>query len=291
LNVKLINRDTKVVVQGVTGTQGRFHAARMKEYGTKVVAGVTPGRGGQDVDGTPVYDTVIEAKEKNGCDASIIFVPAFGALDAALEAMEAGMNPVVVITEGIPVRDTIELVARAKQLDTTVVGPNTPGLIKAGESKMGIMPNQVFKRGSVGIISRSGTLFYEIAAHVTNQDLGESTCVGLGGDPVVGLDYIELLKWFENDAETKAVALIGEIGGDAEEKAADFIASGGFTKPVAAYIAGRAAIPGKRMGHAGAIIQGTAGTAESKMNALRGAGATIGEQPIDVAKALKKALG
>jgi len=289
--MKLINRDTKVVVQGVTGTQGRFHAARMKEYGTKVVAGVTPGRGGQDIDGTPVYDTVVEAKEKNGCDASIIFVPAFGALDAALEAMEAGMNPVVVITEGIPVRDAIELVARAKQIDTTVVGPNTPGLIKAGESKLGIMPNQVFKRGSVGIISRSGTLFYEIAAHVTNQDLGESTCVGLGGDPVVGLDYIELLKWFENDAETRAVALIGEIGGDAEEKAADFIASGGFTKPVAAYIAGRAAIPGKRMGHAGAIIQGAAGTAESKMNALRGAGATIGEQPIDVARALKKALG
>ena len=288
--MKLINRDTKVVVQGVTGTQGRFHAARMKEYGTKVVAGVTPGRGGQDVDGTPVYDTVVEAKEKNGCDASIIFVPAFGALDAALEAVEAGMNPVVVITEGIPVRDTIELVARAEQLDTTVVGPNTPGLIKAGESKMGIMPNQVFKRGSVGIISRSGTLFYEIAAHVTNQGLGESTCVGLGGDPVVGLDYIELLKWFENDAETKAVALIGEIGGDAEEKAADFIASGGFTKPVSAYIAGRAAIPGKRMGHAGAIIQGTAGTADSKINALRGAGAAIGEQPIDVAKALKKAL-
>jgi succinyl-CoA synthetase alpha subunit len=156
---------------------------------------------------------------------------------------------------------------------------------------MGIMPNQVFKRGSVGIISRSGTLFYEIAAHVTNQGLGESTCVGLGGDPVVGLDYIELLKWFQKDAETKAVALIGEIGGDAEEKAADFIASGGFTKPVAAYIAGRAAIPGKRMGHAGAIIQGSAGTADSKMNALRGAGAYIGEQPVDVAKALKKALG
>ena len=201
------------------------------------------------------------------------------------------MDPVVVITEGIPVRDTIELVARARQLGTTVVGPNTPGLIKAGESKMGIMPNQVFKRGSVGIISRSGTLFYEIAAHVTNQGLGESTCVGLGGDPVVGLDYIELLKWFQKDPETKAVALIGEIGGDAEEKAADFIASGGFTKPVAAYIAGRTAVPGKRMGHAGAIIQGSAGTAESKMNALRGAGAAIGEQPADVAKALKKALG
>ena len=289
--MKLINKDTKVVVQGITGTQGRFHAARMKEYGTRVVAGVTPGRGGQEVDGTPVYDTVIEAKERQGCDASIIFVPAGGALDAALEAMEAGMDPVVVITEGIPVRDTIELVARAKQLGTTVVGPNTPGLIKAGESKMGIMPNQVFKRGSVGIISRSGTLFYEIATHVTNQGLGESTCVGLGGDPVVGLDYIELLKWFQKDPETRAVALIGEIGGDAEERAADFIASGGFTKPVAAYIAGRAAVPGKRMGHAGAIIQGSAGTAESKMNALRGAGAAIGEQPVDVAKALKKALG
>ncbi len=289
--MKLINKDTKVVVQGITGTQGRFHAARMREYGTNVVAGVTPGRGGQDVDGTPVYDTVLEAKEMQGCDASIIFVPAGGALDAALEAMEAGMDPVVVITEGIPVRDAIELVARAKQLGTTVVGPNTPGLIKAGESKMGIMPNQVFKRGSVGIISRSGTLFYEIAAHVTNQGLGESTCVGLGGDPVVGLDYIELLKWFQEDPETKAVALIGEIGGDAEEKAADFIASGGFTKPVAAYIAGRAAVPGKRMGHAGAIIQGSSGTAESKMNALRGAGAAIGEQPVDVAKALKRTLG
>ena len=286
--MKLINRDTKVVVQGITGTQGKFHTARMKEYGTKVVAGVTPGRGGQDVDRTPVYDTVAEAKESQGCDASIIFVPAGGALDAALEAMEAGMDPVVVITEGIPIRDTIELVARAKQLGTTVVGPNTPGLIKAGESKMGIMPNQVFKRGSIGIISRSGTLFYEIAAHVTNQGLGESTCVGLGGDPVVGLDYIELLKWFEKDTETRAVALIGEIGGDAEEKAADFIASGGFTKPVAAYIAGRAAVPGKRMGHAGAIIQGSVGTADSKMNALRSAGAFIGEQPVDVAKALKK---
>ncbi len=289
--MKLINKDTKVVVQGITGTQGRFHAARMREYGTNVLAGVTPGRGGQNVDGTPVYDTVIEARERSGCDASIIFVPASGALDAALEAMEAGMNPVVVITEGIPIRDTIELVAMARQTGTTLVGPNTPGLIKAGESKMGIMPNQIFKEGSVGIISRSGTLFYEIAAHVTNQGLGESTCIGLGGDPVVGLDYIELLKWFERDPDTRGVALIGEIGGNAEEKAADYIASGGFTKPVAAYIAGRAAVPGKRMGHAGAIIQGSTGTADSKMNALRGAGAAIGEQPMDVAKALKKTLG
>jgi len=290
MKMKLINRETKVVVQGITGTQGSFHATRMKEYGTRVLAGVTPGRGGQEINGTPVYDTVIEAKETHGCDASIIFVPAPGALDAALEAMEAGMDPVVIITEGIPVRDTIEFVARAKQIGITIVGPNTPGLIKVGESKMGIMPNQVFKSGSIGIISRSGTLFYEIAAHVTNQGLGESTCVGLGGDPVVGLDYIELLKCFEIDPKTRGVALIGEIGGDAEEKAADYIASGGFTKPLAAYIAGRAAIPGKRMGHAGAIIQGSTGTADSKMNALRGAGAIIGEQPVDVARALKKAL-
>jgi succinyl-CoA synthetase alpha subunit len=289
--MKLVNKDTRVVIQGITGMQGRFHSARMKNYGTKVVAGVTPGHGGEKVDGTPVYDTIAEAKERHCCDASIIFVPAWGALDAALEAIDAGMDPVVVITEGIPVRDTIELVARAKQNGTTIVGPNTPGLIKAGESKMGIMPNQVFKKGCVGIISRSGTLFYEIAAHITNQGLGESTCVGLGGDPVVGLDYIELLREFQKDPETKAVALIGEIGGDAEEKAAHFIASGGFTKPVAAYIAGRTAIPGKRMGHAGAIIQGMAGTADSKMNALRGAGAFIGEQPVDVAKALRKALG
>jgi succinyl-CoA synthetase alpha subunit len=288
--VKLINKDTRVIVQGITGTQGRFHAARMKEYGTKVVAGVTPGRGGQLIDGTPVYDTVIEAKEKHSCDASIIFVPAIFALDATLEAIEANIDPVVVITEGLPVRDAIELVARAKQFGTTVVGPNTPGLIKAGESKMGIMPNQIFRSGSIGIISRSGTLFYEIAAHITNQGLGESTCVGLGGDPVVGLDYIELLKWFESDPETQGVALIGEIGGDAEERAAEYIAQGGFTKPVAAYIAGRTAIPGKRMGHAGAIIQGTAGTAESKINALRGAGAAIGERPVDVAKILVKAL-
>ena len=288
--VKLINKDTRVIVQGITGTQGRFHAARMKEYGTKVVAGVTPGRGGQLIDGTPVYDTVIEAKEKHSCDASIIFVPAIFAFDATLEAIEANIDPVVVITEGLPVRDAIELIARAKQLGTTVVGPNTPGLIKAGESKMGIMPNQIFRSGSIGIISRSGTLFYEIAAHITNQGLGESTCVGLGGDPVVGLDYIELLKWFECDPETQGVALIGEIGGDAEERAAEYIARGEFTKPVAAYIAGRTAIPGKRMGHAGAIIQGTGGTAESKINALRGAGAAIGERPVDVAKILVKAL-
>ena len=196
---KFIDKNTRVIVQGITGSQGRFHTHLMREYGTKVVAGVTPGRGGQEFEGVPVYNTIRETMENHEADASIIFVPAPFALDAALEAIEAKLDPVVVITEGVPVRDSIELVARAKQVGTTVVGPNTPGVIKAGESKMGIMPAQVFKRGNVGIISRSGTLFYEIAAQITNAGLGQSTCVGLGGDPVVGLDYIDMLKWFQDD--------------------------------------------------------------------------------------------
>ena len=288
--MRFIDGNTRVIVQGLTGTQGQFHARLMKEYGTRVVAGSVPGRGGQVFEGIPVYDTVAEAQEEHQIDASIVFVPAPSALDAALEAVEAGLDPVVVITEGIPVRDSIELVAKARLRGATVVGPNTPGLIKVGECKMGIMPAQVFRRGGVGIISRSGTLFYEIAAHITRVGLGQSTCVGLGGDPVVGLDYIETLRWFEEDPETKAVALIGEIGGDAEERAAEFIGDGGFTKPVAAYIAGRAAVPGKRMGHAGAIIQGSSGTAESKMGALRKAGVEVGELPSQLAEALRRLL-
>ncbi len=287
---RFIDKDTRVLVQGITGSQGAFHTRLMKEYGTNVVAGTVPGRGGQTVEGVPVYDTVVEAKESHGVDASIVFVPAPYALDAALESVEAGLNPVVVITEGMPVRDSIELTAMATLSGTTVVGPNSPGLIKAGECKMGIMPAQVFKKGGVGVISRSGTLFYEVAAHITRVGLGQSTCVGLGGDPVVGLDFVEVLRWFEEDHETEAVALIGEIGGDAEERAAAFIRGGGFTKPVAAYIAGRAAVPGKRMGHAGAIVQGGSGTAESKMNALRDAGVAVGELPGQVAEALKRLL-
>jgi len=287
---RFIDRDTRVVVQGITGGQGEFHTRLMKEYGTRIVAGVTPGRGGMEVEGIPVYDTIREAQQEGEIDASIIFVPARFSLDAALEAIEAELDPVVVITEGIPVRDSIEIVARANLRGTTIVGPNTPGLIKAGESKMGIMPAQVFKKGEVGIISRSGTLFYEIAAHVTRGGLGQSTCVGLGGDPVVGLDYVDILKWFENDPETKAVALIGEIGGNAEERAAKFIKKGGFTKPVAAYVAGRAAVPGKRMGHAGAIIQGGTGSADGKINALRNAGVTVGDLPGQVAAALRELL-
>lgn len=284
---RFIDKDTKVLVQGITGDQGQFHTRLMKEYGTKIVAGVTPGRGGHFAEDIPVFNTVKEAMENYELDASIIFVPAPFALDAALEAIDAELDPVVIITEGIPVKDSINIVAWAKNKGTTIVGPNTPGLIKAGESKMGIMPSMVFKEGNIGIVSRSGTLFYEIASQITRIGLGESTCVGLGGDPIVGLDYIETLDWFEKDPETEAVALIGEIGGDAEERAAKYIGDGHFTKPVAAYVAGRAAIPGKRMGHAGAIIQGTTGTAESKINALRKAGVKVGELPRQVAEELK----
>jgi len=285
--IKFIDKETRVVVQGITGDQGQFHTRLMKEYGTKILVGVTPGRGGQTSEGYPVYNTVREAVENHKIDASIIFVPAPFALDATLEAIDSELNPIVVITEGIPVRDSIKMVAWAKEKDITIIGPNTPGVIKAGESKMGIMPSQVFKKGNVGIVSRSGTLFYEIASQITNMGLGQSTCVGLGGDPVVGLDYIDVLKWFEDDSDTKVVALIGEIGGDAEERAADFIKNGGFTKPIAAYVAGRTAIPGKRMGHAGAIIQGSTGTAESKIKALRTVGVSVAELPSQVAQELK----
>jgi len=262
----------------------------MLEYGTEIVAGVTPGRGSGEVEGIPVYDTIAEAQLEHPADASIIFVPAPYAHDAALEAIEARINPIVIITEGIPIRDSIEFLARARQREITIIGPNTPGVAKAGECKVGIMPASVLQKGEVGIISRSGTLFYEVAAHITRRGLGESTCVGLGGDPVVGLDFVDALRWFDEDPDTEAVAIIGEIGGDAEEKAAEFIAGGGLTKPAVAYIAGRTAIPGKRMGHAGAIIQGTVGTAQSKMEALRKSGVAVGERPGDIAKALQRLL-
>ena len=288
--VKFVDRETQVLVQGVTGTQGRFHTRLMLEYDTDIVAGVTPGRGGGEVESVPVYDTVVEAQREHRVDASIIFVPAPYALDAALEAIEGGLDPIVIVTEGIPVRDSMEIVARARRRGTTIIGPNTPGVIKPGECKLGIMPAQVFRRGTVGIVSRSGTLFYEVAAHITRSGLGESICIGLGGDPIVGLDFIDVLSWFEGDEETEAVALIGEIGGDAEERAADFIADEAFTKPVAAYIAGRTAVPGRRMGHAGAIIRGASGTAQGKMEALEAAGVAVGERPGDVAKALLRLL-
>ena len=289
--MRFIDEETRVLVQGITGSQGRFHTGLMLDYGTRVVTGVTPGRGGEAVEGVPVFDTIAEAQLERMADASIMFVPARFALDPALEAIEAGLDPVVIITENIPIRDTMEIMARARLRGTTIVGPNTPGLIRPGASKMGIMPSQVFRKGPVGVVSRSGTLFYEVAAHITRMGLGQSMCVGIGGDPIVGLDFVDVLRWFQEDDETEAVALIGEIGGDAEEKAAEFISEGEFTKPVAAYVAGRAAVPGKRMGHAGAIIQGSAGTAQGKMEALRDAGAAVGEQPRDVARALKELLG
>ena len=284
--VRFIDGDTRVLVQGITGTQGSFHTRLMLDYGSKVIAGVTPGRGGMEVEGVPVFDSISEAQNHFDVDASILFVPARFVLDPALEAVEAGLDPVVVITEGVPVRDTMEVVANARLRGTTLIGPNCPGILKPGEVKMGIMPEQVFRRGNVGIVSRSGTLFYEIASHISRRGLGQSTCVGIGGDPVVGLDFVDVLRWFEADDETEAVALIGEIGGDAEERAADFIAGGGFTKSVAAYIAGRTAVPGKSMGHAGAIVQGGSGTAIGKIEALRDAGVSVGDLPGDVAEAL-----
>jgi succinyl-CoA synthetase alpha subunit len=287
----LVGKNTRAVVQGITGSQGVFHTKLMMEYGTKIVAGVTPGKGGTSVHGIPVYDTVSEAMETHKATASIIFVPAPGAKEAAFEAIDAGLNPVIMITEGIPVRDTMEIVAVTREKKTSLIGPNTPGIITPGECKLGIMPGQVFGKGDVGLMSRSGTLTYEIAAGLTKSGVGETTCVGIGGDPIVGLTFIELLEIFREDKDTKAVALIGEIGGNAEEQAAEYIKKTSYPKPVAAYIAGRTAPPGKRMGHAGAIISGKTGTADSKIEALRSAGVSVAEKPTDVARLLANLIG
>lgn len=287
----LVGKNTRAVVQGITGSQGMFHTKLMMEYGTKIVAGVTPGKGGTSVHGIPVYDTVSEAIEVHKVTASIIFVPAPGAKEAAFEAIDAGLNPVIMITEGIPVRDTMEIVAVTREKKTSLIGPNTPGIITPGECKLGIMPGQVFGKGDVGLMSRSGTLTYEIAAGLTKSGVGETTCVGIGGDPIVGLTFIELLEIFREDKDTKAVALIGEIGGNAEEQAAEYIKKTSYPKPVAAYIAGRTAPPGKRMGHAGAIISGKTGTADSKIEALRSAGVSVAEKPTDVARLLANLIG
>jgi succinyl-CoA synthetase alpha subunit len=260
----------------------------MLEYGTKIVAGVTPGRGGQQVHGVPVYDTAQEAIEKVEADASIIFVPAPHAKDATLEAMAANLNPIIVITEGIPVKDEIQIMEIAKQKGTTIIGPNTPGIITPAQCKLGIMPNHIFKPGKIGLVSRSGTLTYEIAASLTNAGLGQTTCVGVGGDPVVGLSFIDVLKMFKKDPATKTIAMIGEIGGNAEEMAAEYVKKTRYPKPIVAYIAGRAAPPGKRMGHAGAIITGKAGTAETKIETLKAAGVRIALKPGDIAKLIRR---
>lgn len=286
----IIDKNTRAIVQGITGTQGSFHTKLMLEYGTKIVAGITPGKGGTEIHGVPIYDTVEEAQPKGSADASIIFVPAAFAADAALEALENGIKKVVIITEHIPIKDAVGLMAIAKQAKATIVGPNTPGIVTPDECKLGIMPAHIFKSGGVGMVSRSGTLTYEIAAGMTRNSLGQSTCLGLGGDPITGLNFIDTLKMFASDHQTKAVVLIGEIGGNLEELAAKYIADQKYPKPVVAFIAGRSAPSGKRMGHAGAIVTGKAGTAESKIEAFRKAGVSVAGKPNDVSDLLTKLI-
>jgi len=286
----IVNKNTKAIVQGITGKQGSFHTKLMLEYGTKIVAGVTPGKGRTRIHNVPVYDTVEEALEKHEANASIIFVPAPFAADAILEALENGIKTIVTITEHIPIKDAISVMSYAKQQGATIIGPNTPGIISPEECKLGIMPAHIFRKGNVGIISRSGTLTYEIAASLTRNGLGQSTCLGLGGDPITGLNFVDVLKMFREDPQTEAVVLIGEIGGNLEELAAKYITKENYPKPVAAFIAGRTAPPGKRMGHAGAIIMGKAGTAESKIEALKNAGVDVAEKPSDISGLLLRKL-
>ncbi len=286
----LIDKNTRVLIQGITGGQGTFHSEAMLEYGTKVVAGVTPGKSGEVVNGIPVYDSVRNARDAEDATASVIFVPAPFAGDAALEAIAADLNPVVLITEHVPVQDEIRVIHAAKRKGITIIGPNTPGIITPGaKQKLGIMPGHVFSHGVVGLMSRSGTLTYEIAAGMTNAGIGISTAIGLGGDPCVGLTTIEGVELFKADKDTKAIVLVGEIGGDAEERAAAYVKKE-YDLPVVGFIAGRTAPPGKRMGHAGAIISGSSGTADAKIKALNAAGIQVAEKPSDVARILKELL-
>jgi len=285
-----VGKATRAIVQGITGAQGSFHTGLMLDYGTRIVAGTTPSKSGTNVHGVRVYDTVEEALMVHDADASIVFVPAPFAADAVFEALDAGLRTIVVITEHIPVRDAVQVMYRARQQGAVVVGPNTPGILAVDECKLGIMPAHVFKRGVVGVASRSGTLTYEIATGLSVRGLGQSTCIGLGGDPIVGLSFVDVLREFEKDEQTEAVALIGEIGGNFEELAAEFIASESYSKPVVSFVAGRTAPPGKRMGHAGAIIMGKSGTAASKIEAFEKAGVQVAEKPGDVAKLLAEKL-
>lgn len=282
----LVGENTRALVQGITGTQGSFHTKLMLDYGTKIVAGVTPGKGGTEVYGVPVYDTVREAVREHEIDASIIFVPARFAFDAALEALDGEIRTVVIITEQIPIKDSIRLMAHAKEQKSTIIGPNTPGIITPEECKLGIMPAHIFIKGNVGVASRSGTLTYEVASELTRHGLGQSTCFGLGGDPIVGLSFVDALKLYRDDVHTQAVVLIGEIGGDAEERAARYISNTDYNKPVVAFIAGRTAPPGKRMGHAGAIVTGHSGTAQSKISALKTAKVQVAKKPSEIPRLL-----
>lgn len=277
----LIGRDTRVIVQGITGRDGSFHARSMKEYGTAVVGGVTPGKGGQAMDGVPVFDTVAEAVKATGANCTAIFVPAKAAAAALAEACDAGLPLIACITEGIPVLDVIEQSRKIARAGARLIGPNCPGLITPGAAKVGIMPGRIHLPGNIGVISRSGTLTYEVVWALTLAGMGQSTCVGVGGDPVIGTKFVELLELFEADPGTAGVVLIGEIGGDDEEKAAEFIRSS-MKKPVASFISGRTAPPEKRMGHAGAIVSGGRGTAEAKVEALKSAGVPVADRPDQV---------
>lgn len=285
----LIDKKTRVVVQGITGRDGAFHTKQMLDYGTKIVAGVTPGKAGETVEGVPVFDSVKEAKDATGANTSVIYVPSKFAVDAIYEAAEAGIDLVICISEGVPAMDMLAVYNYLKGKKTRLVGPNTPGLISPGASKVGIMPGQIHVKGNVGVVSRSGTLTYEVVYHLTQRDIGQSTCLGTGGDQIVGTGFLDVLEMFEKDPQTRAVVLIGEIGGTDEEEAAKFIRKN-MSKPVVAFVAGRTAPPGRRMGHAGAIIAGGSGTAAEKVTAFQKAGIKVAESPAEVAVLMEAEL-
>ncbi len=286
----LVNNNTKVVVQGITGRDGSFHAKLMKEYGTKVAAGVTPGKGGQDLEGIPVFNSVKEAKDKTGANTAIIYVPAKFAKDAMIEDLDAGIELIICITEGVPVVDMIEVYRRLKLTKSRLIGPNCPGVITPGQCKVGIMPGHIHLPGPIGVVSRSGTLTYEVVYNLTRNNIGQSTCVGLGGDPIIGTRFVDVLELFEKDPETKGIVMVGEIGGEDEQKAAEFIKKN-VTKPVVGFIAGRTAPAGKRMGHAGAIISGGDTTAEAKRKILMDAGVTVVDFPDEIPAVFQQKIG
>ena len=289
----LVGRDTKLLVQGITGREGSFHAMRCREYGANLVAGVTPGRGGQMFDGdVPVYNTMTQAVDETGANASLIFVPPPFAADAIVESVDAGISVIACITEGIPVMDTVRVVRYLKGKDVTLIGPNCPGIITPGEDfKMGIMPGHIHRAGRIGVVSRSGTLTYEAVGQLTDLGIGQSTCVGIGGDPVNGSTFVDILKMFQDDPDTDGVVMIGEIGGTREQEAAEYIGSPEFTKPTAALIVGQSAPPGKRMGHAGAIITGTAARADEKIKVLAAAGVSIIPAPGSIGVTVQELMG
>jgi len=285
----LVDENTRLLVQGITGREGSFHTQQAIAYGTKVVAGVTPGKGGSTVDGVPVFNTVYEAKEKTGANASVIFVPPAFAADAILEAADAGLPLVVCITEGIPTFDMVRVMRYLVGTKTRLIGPNCPGIISPGKCKIGIMPGHIHRQGDVGVVSRSGTLTYEAVGQLSALGIGQSTCIGIGGDPIIGTTFVDVLRLFNEDPETRGIVMVGEIGGTAEEEAAAFIKAN-VKKPVVGFIAGRTAPPGRRMGHAGAIISGGKGTAADKISALQAAGIAVAESPALIGETLKKSL-